>query len=150
MNSIDPRLTEIDTCLYRVSVKAIIVHEGKLLLVKEEDDEWWSFPGGGIDYGEKANEALVRELSEELGVAPDKMKTTGNIAFVATGGILNGVPKLNLFYLVEVTPADIRPTKHVLSHKWCGLEELSKLYISPSTGSVSDELKKFLGGDKRA
>ncbi len=43
----DPRLFEISDCLYRVAVKAIIIKDGKLLLVKEDDDEFWSLPGGG-------------------------------------------------------------------------------------------------------
>ena len=146
--NVDPRLVAIDTCLYRVSVKAVIVSDGKLLLVKEEEDEWRSFPGGGIDYGESVDQALIRELSEELGIAPDKIKTTGQVAFVATGGILNGVPKLNLFYCVDVSPTDIKPTKYVQDHKWCSFEELSELYISPSTGNVMEWLRHILRGEQ--
>jgi len=35
----------------------------------------WSFPGGGIDEGESSEEAIVRELSEELN--SDKFKIVG-------------------------------------------------------------------------
>lgn len=73
---INPRLTEIGDCLYRIAVKAIIVKDGKVLLVKEQDDEWWSFPGGGIDYGESTEHALGRELPEELGFLPMKSRQT--------------------------------------------------------------------------
>ena len=53
---------------YRVSVKALIKNtEGYVLVVKENQDTW-SLPGGGLDHGEVAEECLMRELYEELGV----------------------------------------------------------------------------------
>jgi 8-oxo-dGTP pyrophosphatase MutT (NUDIX family) len=149
MSNIDSRLSEIDTCLYRVSVKAIIENDDKFLLVKEEDDPFWSFPGGGVDYGESTEEALVRELSEELGVPTNKVKIDGQVAFIAIG-ILDGIPKLNLFYKVEVSIADIKPTKHAVDHQWYSLEELTGLYISPSTGDVREQLQQILNGGKHA
>jgi ADP-ribose pyrophosphatase YjhB (NUDIX family) len=45
-------LNKVSSCLYRVSVKALITDNEKILLIKEWDDEWWSFPGGGIEYNE--------------------------------------------------------------------------------------------------
>ena len=50
---------------YRVSLKAIIRDEqGRVLLVKENGSTW-NFPGGGMDHGETAEDALKRELQEE-------------------------------------------------------------------------------------
>ncbi len=41
----------------------------KVLLVQRHDVPIWVLPGGGIDEGERAEEAVVRELSEETGLA---------------------------------------------------------------------------------
>lgn len=53
---------------YRVSIKAIIRDtNGHVLMVKEGSDIW-GLPGGGIDHGETAHEALRRELYEEADI----------------------------------------------------------------------------------
>ena len=50
---------------YRVSIKAIVRNKkGEVLLVKEDGGSW-SLPGGGMDHGETAEEALAREMYEE-------------------------------------------------------------------------------------
>ena len=58
---------------YRVSVKAIIRNNAGEVLLTKEDNSVWSFPGGGIEHGETALEALQRELYEEAKIdAPFK------------------------------------------------------------------------------
>jgi ADP-ribose pyrophosphatase YjhB (NUDIX family) len=53
---------------YRVSVKALIKNsEGKILVLKENQDTW-SLPGGGLDHGEDPIVGLRRELKEELNI----------------------------------------------------------------------------------
>jgi 8-oxo-dGTP diphosphatase len=51
----------------RIRVAAIIVKDGALLLVRhvKGDKTYWLLPGGGVEYGESAGDALVRELKEE-------------------------------------------------------------------------------------
>ncbi|MDT3398561.1 NUDIX hydrolase [Streptomyces sp. B1866] len=57
---------------------AIIVHEGRVLMVRRRVKEGqlsWQFPAGEIEPGESAAEAAVRETFEEVGlkVAPAKL-----------------------------------------------------------------------------
>ena len=44
----------------------ICIHEGKVLMHRSEHDDFLTVPGGGIEFGESANEALQREMLEEL------------------------------------------------------------------------------------
>jgi 8-oxo-dGTP diphosphatase len=53
-------------------VAALIVRDSKLLVCQRRRDDshglQWEFPGGKVEPGEEATQALVRELREELGV----------------------------------------------------------------------------------
>lgn len=55
-------------------VAGIIWQDGLYLAVERPEGTqmagWWEFPGGKIEKGESRDEALVRELQEELGVTP--------------------------------------------------------------------------------
>jgi len=51
-------------------VRAIIIQGDKILLINrvKKDDNYWVFPGGGIEPGESKEVAVVRECKEELGL----------------------------------------------------------------------------------
>jgi len=54
-------------CFYRISTKALIKDEmGRVLLIREGD--MWELPGGGLEHGEIPQDALVREIYEEMGL----------------------------------------------------------------------------------
>ncbi|MAU41416.1 MAG: hypothetical protein CMF31_07320 [Kordiimonas sp.] len=50
-----------------ISLKALLVHDHKVLLLQEPDGEW-ELPGGKIDPGESVLKALKREVKEETGL----------------------------------------------------------------------------------
>ena len=49
---------------------AIVEIDGKIALIKRvrNNDEYYVFPGGGIEEGETPEEAAIREVKEELGI----------------------------------------------------------------------------------
>ena len=50
-----------------VSVKGIVTVDGRVVLLRNDRDEW-ELPGGRIDPGEDEVAALGREIREELGI----------------------------------------------------------------------------------
>jgi 8-oxo-dGTP pyrophosphatase MutT (NUDIX family) len=51
-----------------VSVKGVLIHDGRVLLLLNERGEW-DLPGGRPDPGEDHRAALTREVREEAGLA---------------------------------------------------------------------------------
>ncbi|MFF9039243.1 NUDIX hydrolase [Streptomyces sp. NPDC014892] len=50
------------------SVTAVALNEaGDVLLIHRTDNDLWALPGGGVDVGESAPDAAVRETKEETG-----------------------------------------------------------------------------------
>ena len=58
------------TCTVRafpVSVKGVVVRAGRVLLLKNEREEW-ELPGGKLELGEEPGVCVAREITEETGL----------------------------------------------------------------------------------
>ena len=51
---------------FPVSIKGVVVHAGRVLLLRNERDEW-ELPGGRLEAGERPEGCVVREIAEEVG-----------------------------------------------------------------------------------
>ena len=67
--------------IVREAVRAIIIKDGKVALVKSLKENHYKFPGGGIEDGESHIDTLIRETKEETGliIKPDSIKECGFI-----------------------------------------------------------------------
>lgn len=67
---------------------AIIVDQGRVLMVRravKEGELMWQFPAGGIESGEGAEEAAVRETLEETGLTVKAIRLIGERVHPKTG-----------------------------------------------------------------
>ncbi len=66
-------------------VNALFVQQGTVLLARRSPQRrtypnLWSFPGGHVEENETLDEALIRELREEVGVVPTEWTSLGSIS----------------------------------------------------------------------
>lgn len=121
---------------YRVA--AIIVHDGKLLILQDEGIPHDYLPGGRVHLGEAAEAALARELHEELDVAlpPHRLVFMAESFFT-----LNEIRchEMCLYHLMEAPPelksrgnAFTRVEGDETHHfRWVAYEELAHLRFFP-------------------
>ena len=89
------------TFMYRVG--GIAVHDGRLLVEQDVRHGFSFVPGGRVEYGENAVEALARELREELG----EEATIGRLLLVADNLFeLDGdwFQEVSLYFLIDFAP----------------------------------------------
>ena len=84
-----------DPLLYRPNVAAILTRGQGMILVAERASfrGAWQFPQGGVDDGETAEQALFREVEEEIGVGRDLITIK-----TVRGGYRYAFPKGRLKY----------------------------------------------------
>jgi 8-oxo-dGTP pyrophosphatase MutT (NUDIX family) len=55
---------------FRVTAKALLFYDNRILLIRKPEGVW-DLPGGRLDAGEHPEQALKREIKEELGISAE-------------------------------------------------------------------------------
>ncbi|MBB6020814.1 ADP-ribose pyrophosphatase YjhB (NUDIX family) [Paenibacillus sp. JGP012] len=105
-------------------VSVSILHEGKVLIIKENKASvrnTWNFPSGRVEYGEELMEAARREAREETGYDVKLTAATGVYNFISSlqqqvvlfhflGEIMGGSLKLDAVEIADakwITPVEL-------------------------------------------
>ena len=103
---------------------AIIVHEGRVLMVRrrvKEGELSWQFPAGKIEPGESAEEAAVRETGEETGLTVSAVKLLGERVHPKTQRLMS----YTACDIVSGT-AYVADTEELAELAWCAHSEISE------------------------
>ena len=124
------------TFMYRVG--GIAVHEGRLLVEHNVRYGFCFTPGGRVEYGENAVQALSRELDEEFGGDVQ----IGPLVIVADNLFeLDGIryQEVDLYFVIEFPPEHpilgregrFEATEPNLVYQWLPLDELQEADLKP-------------------
>ena len=107
---------------YRLNVAMIIFNEDKkVLFCRRKNTENWQFPQGGVDQGEKIENAMLRELEEEVGLLEQEISIIAeshdliyydipkNIRSKVLGGKYKG--QAQKYFLLKLTSGEINLNK---------------------------------------
>jgi 8-oxo-dGTP pyrophosphatase MutT (NUDIX family) len=119
----------------------------KFLLLKYKfKSEYWDFPRGNIEKGEKAEDTAKREIEEETGIKD--LKFLKNFKqkvkwFYRRENKL--ISKEVIYFLAQTDEKEVRISEENVGYEWLSYEEaLSKL--KPTSQKVLKEAMKFLLG----
>lgn len=133
-----PPATGVTPRVQKRVVAAVIERDDALLICQRPEDKnhggLWEFPGGKIDSGESIQEAVIRELAEELAVVATNV---GDVAFSVSD-------ELSGFEILFV-PTHICGEPVALEHTaitWCARNDLLIYALAPS----DQQFAKFILG----
>jgi len=114
----------VNISLPRVTAKAVILKNKKILLVKPKrgyNQGQWTLPGGFVDYGESPEQAVEREVEEEVGAKCHAQRFLG----VESGlGKKTNFHWHTFFYEVELEGEKLEPAPDEIEElSWFDLAE---------------------------
>ncbi len=128
--------TESKTVRYVAA--GLILRGNEVLICQRRPDQAmalkWEFPGGKMEPGESPEEALVRELHEELGIKA----TVGTLIAHVRHAYRNGSSVDLQFFAVHQFEGEI--TNHIFNElRWCNLRDLPTYdFLTADRGLVRD------------
>jgi ADP-ribose pyrophosphatase YjhB (NUDIX family) len=124
----------MSTAPIQLLARGLLIDQGKILICQNKQHSYCYLPGGHIELGESAKQALVREIKEELNVSV----TIGNfIGAVENKWVSNTHLTHEISFVFHVqdpallssySPASAEPA---LTFRWVSLEELSHVSFLP-------------------
>jgi 8-oxo-dGTP diphosphatase len=121
---------------------AIFIKDGKVFSAQRKDfgemAKRWEFPGGKLEEGESGEEAIVREIKEELDtdIKVIKYLSTVDYQYETFSITMSG-------YLCEILSGNLDLSEH-LSSKWLSKAELYSVSWADADIPLVQEIEKML------
>lgn len=132
--------TELGKFNYRVC--AVIINDGKVLAMKDNHADYYYLPGGRVQFNETAENALLRELKEELNVEAEIVRPLYfNQNFFNEDVLKVDYHEIGIYFLVDISKTDIMSrgesfygveTVKNQRFEWIDFDRVKKEYLYPN------------------
>ena len=122
---------------------AALVRGDRVLLARRAGPPWagtWDLPGGFVEQGESAEQALCRELREELGIRVGRARYLGSYPDEYGPG---GQPVLTLVYRAAPGRGRIGARDDVAEVRWFALDAPPREIAFPSVRAALRDLRRL-------
>ncbi|GGP55342.1 NUDIX hydrolase [Streptomyces abikoensis] len=148
----DPNAPEANSIVPSVTVVARN-DAGEVLLIHKTDNDLWALPGGGVDVGESAVDAAVRETWEETGFNIEVTGLVGlytNPAHVMAYDDGEVRQQFSICFTARITGGALRTSSESKEVAFIHPHKLNELNIHPSMRmridhGLSDRSTPYLG-----
>lgn len=130
-----------DNCRFNYRVCAMILNEGRILAMHDEHSPYFYLPGGRVSVGESAEDAVVREVQEELQITARVLRPLWlNQAFFTEDVDGQRFHELCIYFLMDTSGTDLlsrrecfqcREGNRTHTFQWLSFERLEKEYFYP-------------------
>ena len=117
-----------------IGVRTLLLHEGKILLVKHTYQKGWYTIGGSIEPGETPYQALIRELQEEVGVTLSSQPQLFSVYYSDNEKRDDYI----IFYICQLGQQEPVVSAEIAEQQWFYCDQLPE-DISPATKKRIEE-----------
>ena len=129
----------------RNSAKAVIVQDGRLLVIRLEDQYGtaYVFPGGGQEKGEELKDAVARECLEEIGQAVNVGELLHIREYIGKNHEFAewdaDIHQVEFYFACSLKNPEAtnfegsNPDDHQVAVEWIAIDELSQIRLYPKT-----------------
>ena len=130
-----------DNGKFNYRVCAMILHNGHILAMHDERSPYFYLPGGRVAVGETAEEAVIREVQEELHITPKIQRPLWlNQAFFSEDVDNQKYHELCIYFLMDISGTDLLSRGNIFTSRegprthtfeWLPFERLQEEYFYP-------------------
>ncbi len=130
----------IKTC-----VGAVLYDEsGKIFLMTSPKWKGYLVPGGKIEAGESEEQALRRELREELGIEITDLYRVGESVKLPSTDFIDPTIEFHFrSYFARALSTAVQPNSEIKEWKWYSLEQALQLPLLDSTRDLVEQFKEY-------
>lgn len=125
--------------IFNYRAVAVIKEENYILLHKSEEEQFWSLPGGRVEFGESSEKAVIRELKEEVNIDGKVLRMLWYVEDFYKYKE-ESYHEIATYYLVELLDSKFKDKEKefygeegekTLIYKWFNIKDLDKIELYP-------------------